>query len=280
VIKIQIIVCGWWFDEFEGKTTFIDNLNELQKNNSNISVFWSCHKEPPQIIKDNFDYKVFENLGLEHGAYDQGLNYLNLDDDVVCYFMNDDMYIHDWDWINLCTNQLLNTPNIKFVMNGVDYYFLMNPQEIPKLSRWRGTEDKIIDYIKVESKKYFMDNVTLLSRTLRTSFIGCVRKTLRDINDFEWCKVPLMYDIPNHEHDGCIDTIGNLSLQLFSYKVDKTYGLDKVRYLSNYYRYSKYITECLRGEHSPVGNIDRVEKEGGLVDGVELSNIEDLIWKK
>ena len=59
MVKIQIIVCGWWFDGYEGKTTFIDDLRELQDSNSNISVFWSCHKEPPKIIKDNFIFNSF-----------------------------------------------------------------------------------------------------------------------------------------------------------------------------------------------------------------------------
>jgi hypothetical protein len=283
MVKIQIIVCGWWFDEFEGKTTFIDNLNELKNANSNVSVFWSCHKEPPKIIVDNFDYKVFENEGLEHGAYDQALNHLDLKDDVVCYFFNDDMYIHNWNWLPLCTEELLSGHNTKFVMNGVDYGFEMNAQSIPKLSRWRGTTEKVADYVKPESKKYFMENKWVQPRTLRTSFIGCIRKTLKDVNDFEWCRVPLMYDFPDHEHDGCIDTIGNLSLQIFAYKIGKVYGFDKIKYLSPYYRYSKYMTECLRGKHSPEGNIDRDAYQlapGGLVTGAEILHIEDLIWKK
>ena len=265
------------------KATFIDDLKEIKEYNPNVSVFWSCHKEPPKIIIDNFNYKVFENEGLEHGAYDQALNHLDLDDDVICYFFNDDMYIHDWNWINICNSELLSKYNTKFVMNGVDYGFRMNPQEIPKLSKWRETTDKVVDYVKPESKKYFMEDKLIKFRTLRTSFIGCVRKTLRDINDFEWCRVPLMYDFPNHKHDGCIDTIGNLSLQIFAYKVGKVYGLDKVKYLSPYYRYSKYMTECLRGKHSPVGNIDKdiyTTAPGGLVSGAKLLDIEDLIWKK
>ena len=43
------------------------------------------------------------------------------------------------------------------------------------------------------------------------------------------------------------------------------------------------MTECLRGKHSPMGNIDEFKYDiypGEFVSGAEISNIEDLIWKK
>jgi hypothetical protein len=63
--KIQFIVCGWWYDEWDGKknqTEFIDALNQLQTDNENLNVMWTCHKTPPKIITDNFDYKEYENI--------------------------------------------------------------------------------------------------------------------------------------------------------------------------------------------------------------------------
>ena len=64
-MKIQFIIVGWHFEAFP---EFIDGLLELQNTNSEfINIFWSCHKEPSQRIKDNFQYKVFPNLGLEDG---------------------------------------------------------------------------------------------------------------------------------------------------------------------------------------------------------------------
>ena len=62
-MKIQFIVCGWWYDEWDGKknqTEFIDALYELKEENENLDVMWTCHKKPPQIIKDKFDYKEYE----------------------------------------------------------------------------------------------------------------------------------------------------------------------------------------------------------------------------
>ena len=41
-MKIQFIICGWWYDEFDGRkgiTDFIDGLIELQKDNDFIDVF-------------------------------------------------------------------------------------------------------------------------------------------------------------------------------------------------------------------------------------------------
>ena len=58
-MKIQFIVCGWWYDEFDGKknqTEFINELMELQKDNKDLDVMWTCHKTPPKIITDKFDY--------------------------------------------------------------------------------------------------------------------------------------------------------------------------------------------------------------------------------
>ena len=55
--KIQFIICGWWYDKFDGRrgiTDFIDGLIELQKENDFIDIFWTCHKEPTQLVKDNF----------------------------------------------------------------------------------------------------------------------------------------------------------------------------------------------------------------------------------
>ena len=58
-MHIQFIVVGWHYSYPE----WIQGLIELQKQNDNINVFWSCHREPPDIIKDNFNWKEFENIG-------------------------------------------------------------------------------------------------------------------------------------------------------------------------------------------------------------------------
>ena len=50
-MKIQFIVCGWWYDEWDGKknqTEFIDALYQLKEDNENLDVMWTCHKSPPK----------------------------------------------------------------------------------------------------------------------------------------------------------------------------------------------------------------------------------------
>ena len=57
--KIQFIVVGWHYNQLE----LIEGLKELNDSNNDINVFWSCHKEPTEYVKNNFDYKLFPNLG-------------------------------------------------------------------------------------------------------------------------------------------------------------------------------------------------------------------------
>ena len=59
-MKIQFIIVGWHYNQDE----FYDGLNDLKNENEFIDVFWTCHKEPTQLVKDNFKYKVFENEGM------------------------------------------------------------------------------------------------------------------------------------------------------------------------------------------------------------------------
>ena len=72
----KIIVCGWWFDKFdnqENQTEFIEQLKFINDNNENIEVFWACHKEPIDLVKNNFNWKLYENVGLEWGVYNKAL---------------------------------------------------------------------------------------------------------------------------------------------------------------------------------------------------------------
>ena len=95
-MKIQFIIVGWHFDAYP---EFIDQLITVNKNNDIIDIFWSCHKEPSDKVKENFDYKVFPNLGEEFIAYQQAIEYLNLDDDTICFFIHDDIIIKNWNFI-------------------------------------------------------------------------------------------------------------------------------------------------------------------------------------
>ena len=83
-MRIKVIICGWWYDKFdhrENLTEFIEGLISLNENNNNIDIFWACHKEPIDLVKNNFEWKLYENVGLEWGAYNKAFNELEFEDD-------------------------------------------------------------------------------------------------------------------------------------------------------------------------------------------------------
>ena len=181
--KIQFIICGWWYDEFDGRTgitDFIDGLIELQKDNDFIDIFWTCHKEPTQLVKDNFKYKVFENIGLEWGAYNKAFDYLNLDNDTIVFCIQDDMVIKDWSIIGVCVEHI--NKGIKIIGNGFNYPMNYNPQEEARLSYWLKTKDKWIDYIREENKHMYDLSMQVLS--IRGSFMCTSYDHIKEINGF------------------------------------------------------------------------------------------------
>ena len=130
-MKIQFIIVGWHFDNFP---ELIEGLIQLKNDNPElINIFWSCHKEPSETVKQNFEYKVFPNLGLEDGAYQQALDYLNLDEDTILFLMHDDIIVKDWSFINICLSKL--SQGFAFIGNGVNYPALFDPEEIVRGKR-------------------------------------------------------------------------------------------------------------------------------------------------
>ena len=63
-MKIQFIVTGWHYENYPGKNNLIDGLIELKNQNDIIDVYWACHKEPPQTIKDN-SWMILDKKGGE-----------------------------------------------------------------------------------------------------------------------------------------------------------------------------------------------------------------------
>ncbi len=246
-MKIQFIICGWWYDEFDkrkGMTDFIDGLIELQKGNDFIDVFWSCHKEPIQLVKDNFKYKVFENIGLEWGAYNKAFNHLDLDDDTIVFCIQDDMVIKDWSFVNACVEHINN--GIKIIGNGFNYPMLFQPQLEARLSYWLKTKDKWIDYVRKENQHMFDRDVESLS--IRGSFMCTRYDHIKEINGFEYVNKSLTYGVKEDGKEFLLtDPYGNTSLYLNAYKFTKYFGVNKMKWLSNEYRRSPYMIECGRG---------------------------------
>ena len=231
-MKIQFIIVGWHFDNFP---ELIDQLIELDKENDIIDIFWTCHKEPSLKIKENFEYKVFPNLGLEDGAYQQALDYLKIEDNTILFLMHDDLIIKDWGFINKCLDYL--NKGYKVVGNGINYGVNLNPNEI------KGGV-KHIDRVKSECKYLFTS--PLLCYTVRESFMCIRRGDLRKIGDFE-----VVWEEPIPDKDGKfhIGGIGNTQQALLGYKLTKFFGIESVAYLSNNHQDSHYLYECSRGKN-------------------------------
>lgn len=226
-MKIQFIIVGWHFDDFP---EYVDQLIQLNADNDMIDIFWSCHKEPSDKVKENFDYKIFDNLGLEDGAYQQALDHLDLDDDIILFLMHDDLVIKDWNFINVCIERL--NQGFKVVGNGINYPLQLNPNDVKRGKRY-------IDFVKDECKHLF--DTHLFCYTIRESFMCIKRGDLRQIGDFE-----VIWENPSDKGEGP-GGIGNTQQSLLGYKLTKVFGKDKITYLSNTYQDSEYLFECARG---------------------------------
>lgn len=231
MVNIQFIIVGWHFDTFPD---LVQDLKSLNENNPNVDVFWSCHKEPSQVIKDNFNYKVFPNLGLEDGAYQQALEYLEIPDDTILFLMHDDIMVKDWNFIHECISRL--SKGYAFIGNGRNYPAYIDLNESIK-------DRNILEFVKPEARHLFTDSRTVL--TLRESFICTLRKYLREIFDFE-----VIWEEPKPDAEGNyhIGGIGNLQQSLLGYKLTKVFGPEKISYLSNTYQDSNYLYEYARGK--------------------------------
>ena len=171
-MKLQFIIVGWHFDEYPD---FVDGLIELHRHNDMIDIFWSCHREPSDKVKNNFEYKGFPNLGLEDGAYQQALDYLDISDDTILFLMHDDLVVKDWSFIMQCI-ELLNQ-GYKIVGNGINYPLQLDPNEIKREGM------RYIDFVKDSCKSMF--DSPMFCFTVRESFMCIKRGDLKQIGDFE-----------------------------------------------------------------------------------------------
>ena len=242
-LKIKFVVLGWFYEKYP---ELIEGLIELKTDNPEfIDVFYACHKEPPQIIKDNFEWKLFDNWGLEWGGYQQSFDYLNTEPHTIMYFMNDDLIIKDWSFINECISKLEN--GYKVIGNGWNYEYFMDPQAIItpnnddplELAEPFGRIKKWIDVVKKDNQHIF--NSPLQCKTIRGSFICIRQEDLIKMGGFEVIDNP--YSVWDASQEG-----GNISLNLFGYKASKILGSDKITYLGKQYANSEYIEELVRGE--------------------------------
>ena len=254
-MKIQFVVVGWYYNQ----DSLQNGLKELSEKNDNINVFYSCHKEPTQFIKDNFEWQLFPNLGEEIVAYQQALDYLKIDNDTYYFFMNDDIVVKDWIFIQKCIEKL--THGFKIVGNGFDCFFkAYNPLVNIPIGITKEFDNKqSIDYVKEENKHFFTGPIEM--NMARGSFLSIHSSTLKDIGGFEprkeaWVPIHVnengkpYYRGKEKEADsrlGGMSSFGNLFPCLTIYKVNKLYGKESVTWLSKQYRDSEYLYELERG---------------------------------
>lgn len=231
-MKIQFVIVGWHFDEYP---ELIQGLYELKQANSDIvSVFWSCHREPSSAIKDRFDYRVFPNLGLEDGAYQQALDHLDIADDTILFLMHDDLVVKNWGFIDVCVDRLQK--GYAFVGNGVNYPEYTSPTKIYDEKYFPKT---VLDVCRPETR-YFFEREGL-AYTLRESFMCTMRGYLRAIHDFE-----VVWETPS---DGLpIGPMGNMQQTMLGWKITQHYGPSRIAYLSDTYMDSEWLYECERGK--------------------------------
>ena len=259
-MKIQFIVTGWHYNQ---KDT-IKALYDLKEMNEDIDVFWSCHREPPNSISDYFDYEVFFNGGEECGAYDQAVDHLDLEDDIICFFLHDDLIIKDFGFIEICVNALEIGYNV--VGNGRDYGDYFDPfkkTEIGITEELDGAYFK--DYVKEENQHMFDKKIPIVK--VRPSFICMTAGSVKEMGGFE----PRIeaYDYPRKNEEGTYVYRGNKGMsswgnefpQLNNYKFNVAFGQDKITYLSDTYLDSEYIYECARGNvvsDHPITNVSNI----------------------
>ena len=251
-MKIQFILTGWHYNQLDTYKSF----KELIDANEFIKVFWSCHNEPIDYIKENFDYKVFFNGGEECGAYDQAVEFLDLDDDSICFFLHDDLIVKDWQFINICIEKL--SQGYKVIGNGRDYTSDFDPFTVTNI----GISEKFdgarhIDYVKDENQKLFDQKMSIVK--VRPSFICMKYGDVKLIGGFEprqdayvppltkkdeWCDT----DEPHYRGTKGLGSFGNLFPALVCYKMNKVLGSQHITWLSNSYVDSEFIYECQRGE--------------------------------
>ena len=250
--KIQFIISSFYFDKYSDGE-YIDGLKYLLDENENISLFWSCHKEPPNTIKDIGEFRVYENVGFEWGAYTKALNHLNLDEDTILFLMHDDMLVKDWSFVNKCISML--DEGVKIIGNGSNYPSVVEPYSEARLSYWLKTKDRWIDYVREENKHFYDED--LLCKSVRGSFICTKVKYLNEVGGLEWVdKGSPGIDVTVPDVDGVLgngrfQSFGNTSLYLNAYKFTKVFGPDKIKYLSPYYCVSDYMVERIEEIDNP-----------------------------
>ena len=117
---------------------------------------------------------------------------------------------------------------------------------------WPGPMNEYVG----EKNKHLYDTPMVIKK-VRGSFMAMKMKDVREIGEFD---PPLEMMVgPKTREDGTTyfegdqgrGGYGNMLMELFSYKLCKIFGHEKIKYLSNRYLDSDYMYECGRGKIDP-----------------------------
>ena len=232
---IYFCVIGWHYNQEE----YYQGLKWMNDNNPDMKVFWNCRKEPPDSIKNNFDYEMFPNEGLEWGGYQQIYEKFDFEDEDIIFFTHDDIVIKNWEFVNLCIEQVGEKFDV--IGNGQNWGFGLDPDAIIT----PGNTNEYRPYASIKTWKEVAVNKDFFDRpmncmTIRGSFLCTTGKALKELNGFEWISDP--YDGKNPDIQW-----GNIMVNLNGYKFTKTFGGNRIAYMSKHLNESEFILELARG---------------------------------
>lgn len=211
-MKFQIIIAGWYFNEYKKFYESIAHLNE------NIIV--ASHKKIPQFIKKSFNTHQFDNHGGVPSLYNKVWKFYKnklLKTDFLI-FMHDDTIIKDFTFIE------------EFHARLKKYHCVGNSQELPLFYELNDIKD-LKNYVKGKWLNILMQNNNNNFKFRIVDFRCFAIRTvsLQKLSGFE--------DL--YEGNNLRDT--NISLRLFSAKLSYFFGLNSLDTLTNGWLESKYF---------------------------------------
>jgi hypothetical protein len=216
-MKHCFCVLAWYFYE-----DFFESLWRLSGDKFLIthrSKEWlDANRLPPGVREE---IRVYENVGLDWGAYHQFVASTDLSPYDFAIFIQDDVVIKDGRFAQRCA-ELLADPRVMVVGNGKN-----------------GT-DWQFRYEKYRERMFWPDRDDFIVRTVRGSFFAVRTEVFKTIGNF-----PVYW----HVTGGPKQNKANISLRNFGYLITKHFGADAITYLDwDHYLDTPYLSELVRGE--------------------------------
>lgn len=202
-MNFQIIIAGWYFDEYK---KFYKSIAHLNKN-----IIVASHKKIPQFIKKSFITHQFDNYGGVPSLYNKvWMFYKNmlLKTDFLI-FMHDDTIIKDFTFIE------------EFYERLQKFHCVGNSQEMPLFYEFNDIK-KLNNYVKGNwFNKLKKNNENFRFKIVDFRCFAIRTASLQKLSGFE--------DL--YEGDNLRDT--NISLRLFSAKLSYYFGMNSLNTLTN-----------------------------------------------